>query len=88
MVAVVIAAAWWRERPRAAWWMGLGLLTLVAALVVNVVTDDLGGRVDDFGEHVLSPWMRVMGSAGVALGGWLGTRSVLRQPPLTTLRQG
>ncbi len=57
-----------RISPRAASWLGLGLLTLVAALVINVVTDGMGKEADHFGEHLLSPWLRVMGSACVALG--------------------
>ena len=69
MVAVAIGATLWRKRPPAAWWLGLGLVTLIAALVVNVVTDGMAREADHFGEHVLSPWLRVMGSACVALGG-------------------
>ncbi len=69
LAAVAIGATIWRKHPRSAWWLGLGLLTLVAALVVNVVTDGMGNEADHFGEHILSPWLRVMGSACVALGG-------------------
>ncbi len=68
VAAAATGAAIWRQRPGAARWLGLGLLTLVAALVVNVVTDAAGGDADRFGEVVLSPWLRVMGSACVALG--------------------
>ncbi len=69
VVAVAIGGTIWRQRRRAAGWLGLGLLTLVAALVVNVVTDGMGQAADDLGEEILSPWLRVMGSACVALGG-------------------
>ena len=69
LLAFAIGATVWRQNPRASWWLAAGLVTLIAALVVNVVTDGMGGRANDLGEDVLSPWLRVMGSACVALGG-------------------
>jgi putative ABC transport system permease protein len=42
-------------------------------------------------DYVVTPWIFVLGIGGGAtcalVGGWLGLRSVLRTPPLTTLRE-
>ena len=85
LLVVATGATIWRGRPRAASWLGLGLLTLVAALLVNVVTDGMSEELNDFGEYILSPWLRVMGSACVALG---GLSLVVRIPPQPTVSSG
>jgi predicted lysophospholipase L1 biosynthesis ABC-type transport system permease subunit len=42
-------------------------------------------------DYAVTPWIFVLGIGGGAacalIGGWLGLRSVLRTPPLTTLRE-
>jgi len=68
----------------------LGLLSgAVAAAGASVAAYFLTTRVLDL-RYAFSPWACVAGLFGggliVAASGWLATRSVVRQPPLTTLR--
>lgn len=68
----------------------LGLLSgLIAAAGASVAAYFLIIRVLDL-RYVFSPWACVVGLLGggliVVLSGWLATRSVVRQPPLATLR--
>ncbi|SEP72929.1 putative ABC transport system permease protein [Ectothiorhodospira magna] len=64
-----------------------GLLASAGASGIGWV---LAHQVFDL-SYAFNPWLWVLGIAGGALGvglaGWLGTRAVLRQPPLLTLRQ-
>lgn len=69
LLAVAIGATLWRRRPRAAAWLGVGLLTLVAAPAIDVVTAGMSEALSVMVEDVLSPSLRVIGSACVALGG-------------------
>ena len=65
-----------------------GLLAAAGASAVGYV---LAARVFELPYH-LNPWVWLAGTLGGALGvglaGTMGTRSVLRQPPLLTLRGG
>ena len=68
----------------------LGILSgLIAAAGASVAAYFLTTRVLDL-RYVFSPWACVIGLLGGALivvtSGWLATRSVVRQPPLVTLR--
>ena len=68
----------------------LGILAgLIAAAGASVAAYFLTTRVLDL-RYVFSPWACVVGLLGGALvvvvSGWLATRSVVRQPPLATLR--
>jgi len=68
----------------------LGVLSgLIAAAGASVAAYFLTTRVLDL-RYVFSPWACVVGLLGGALvvvaSGWLATRSVVRQPPLATLR--
>jgi len=68
----------------------LGLLSgLIAAVGASVAAYFLTTRVLDL-RYAFSPWACVAGLLGggllVVVSGWLATRSVVRQPPLTTLR--
>jgi putative ABC transport system permease protein len=68
----------------------LGILSgLIAAIGASVAAYYLTTRVLDL-RYVFSPWACVVGLLGGALivvaSGWLATRSVVRQPPLVTLR--
>jgi putative ABC transport system permease protein len=68
----------------------LGILSgLIAAAGASVAAYFLTTRVLDL-RYVFSPWACVVGLVGGALvvvvSGWLATRSVVRQPPLATLR--
>ena len=68
----------------------LGLLSgLIAAAGASVAAYFLTTRVLDL-RYTFSPWACVVGLLGggfiVIASGWLATRSVVRQPPLTTLR--
>lgn len=68
----------------------LGLLSgLVAAAGASLAAYFLTTRVLDL-RYVFSPWACVIGLLGggliVVASGWLATRSVVRQSPLTTLR--
>jgi len=68
----------------------LGVLSgLVAAAGASVAAYFLTTRVLDL-RYVFSPWACVVGLLGggliVVTSGWLATRSVVRQPPLATLR--
>jgi putative ABC transport system permease protein len=69
--------------------MGLlaGVLASAGATLVGYV---LARQVFDL-PFVVNPWLWIAGVGGGALGvglaGWLGARSVLRQPPLLTLRK-
>ena len=68
----------------------LGILSgLIAAAGASVAAYFLTTRVLDL-RYVFSPWACVVGLLGGALvvvaSGWLATRSVVRQPPLATLR--
>ena len=70
----------------------LGLLAGgLAALAASAIGAVIAGQVLQLPFH-FNAWVwvvgLVIGAAGVALGGWAGTRSVLSQPPLATLRQG
>lgn len=64
-----------------------GLLASAGASGIGWV---LARQVFDL-SYAFNPWLWVLGIGGGALGvglaGWLGARSVLRQPPLLTLRQ-
>lgn len=69
----------------------IGLLAgTVAALSATSMGYALATRVFHLPYH-FNPWLWVValvaGSVGVTLAGWLGTRGVLRQPPLQILRQ-
>ena len=68
----------------------LGILSgLIAAAGASVAAYFLTTRVLDL-RYVFSPWACVVGLLGggaiVMASGWLATRSVVRQPPLATLR--
>ncbi len=68
----------------------LGLLSgLIAAAGASVAAYFLTTRILDL-PYVFSPWACVVGILGggiaVMASGWLATRSVVRQPPLATLR--
>jgi len=68
----------------------LGLLSgLIAAAGASVAAYFLTTRVLDL-RYTFSPWACLVGLLGggfiVIASGWLATRSVVRQPPLTTLR--
>lgn len=68
----------------------LGILSgLIAAAGASVAAYYLTTRVLDL-RYVFSPWAFVVGLLGggliVVASGWLATRSVVRQPPLATLR--
>jgi putative ABC transport system permease protein len=68
----------------------LGILSgLIAAAGASVAAYFLTTRVLDL-RYVFSPWACVVGLLGggfvVVASGWLATRSVVRQPPLATLR--
>jgi putative ABC transport system permease protein len=68
----------------------LGVLSgLIAAAGASIAAYFLTTRVLDL-RYVFSPWACVVGLLGggvvVVVSGWLATRSVVRQPPLATLR--
>ncbi|HEX5459579.1 MAG TPA: FtsX-like permease family protein [Steroidobacteraceae bacterium] len=68
----------------------LGILSgLIAAAGASIAAYFLTTRVLDL-RYVFSPWACVIGLLGGALivvaSGWLATRSVVRQPPLVSLR--
>ncbi|MGH8181082.1 MAG: ABC transporter permease [Steroidobacteraceae bacterium] len=68
----------------------LGILSgLIAAAGASIAAYFLTTRVLDL-RYVFSPWACLVGLLGGALivvaSGWLATRSVVRQPPLVTLR--
>ena len=68
----------------------LGVLSgLIAAAGASIAAYFLTTRVLDL-RYVFSPWACLVGLLGGALivvaSGWLATRSVVRQPPLATLR--
>jgi len=68
----------------------LGLLSgLLAAAIASAVGALLATQVFGF-PYTVNPWIFVFGLGGGALGigfaGWLGTRRVLDQPPLSVLR--
>ena len=70
---------------------GLGALAgAVAAAAASVVGYILASHIFNFG-YEFDPWLWLMGMGGGALGigaaGYAGTRFVLRQPPLQTLRE-
>lgn len=70
---------------------GLGVLAgVVAAAAASVIGYVLANHVFHFG-YAFDPWLWAMGMGGGALGigaaGYAGTRFVLRQPPLQTLRE-
>lgn len=72
-----------------------GLLGTLAGAVGALAASSLGyvlaTRVFDVGYRP-DPWLWVVGIVGGAVGviltGWMGTRSVMRRPPLDTLRAG
>ena len=68
----------------------LGILSgLIAAAGASVAAYFLTTRVLDL-RYLFSPWACIVGLVGggliVVASGWLATRSVVRQPPLATLR--
>jgi len=67
-----------------------GLAGLLAATGAAAIGWALAKYAFDF-EYVVTPWVFVLGIAGGAvcalIGGWFGLRSVLKTPPLTTLRE-
>jgi len=70
---------------------GIGLLAgLVAALGASAMGYVLSAKVFHL-PYALNPWLWLIGVAagglGVALAGMLGTRSILRQPPLAVIRR-
>ncbi len=70
----------------------LGLLAgLLAAAGASVAAYFMTTRVLEL-RYSFEPWVWVAGLASgailVALSGWLATRSVVNQPPLSTLRAG
>ena len=70
----------------------LGLLAgALAAFAASALGQILAVFVFDL-PFTINPWVWVAGLAGGAIGvttaGWLGTRSVLNAPPLTTIREG
>ena len=68
-----------------------GLAGLLASLGATVVGMILAAQIFDL-PYRPDPLLWVIGigggAVGIALAGWLGTRSALRQPPLSTLGQG
>lgn len=71
----------------------LGLLAgVLAALGASVAGYFVATRVLELGGYAFDIWVWVAGLLGgvvlVAGSGWLATRSVVRQPPLSTLRAG
>jgi putative ABC transport system permease protein len=68
----------------------LGILSgLIAAVGASIAAYFLTTRMLDL-RYVFSPWAFIAGVLGgglvVVASGWLATRSVVRQPPLATLR--
>jgi putative ABC transport system permease protein len=67
-----------------------GLAGLLAAMGAAAIGWALAKYAFEF-EYVVTPWVFVLGIGGGALcallGGWMGLRSVLRTPPLTSLRE-
>lgn len=71
--------------------VALGALAgVLAASGATVLAYFLAKRVFDI-PFSIDPWLWAIGlgagALGVALAGWLGTRSTLRQPPITVLRR-
>ena len=70
----------------------LGVLSgLIAAAGASIAAYFLTTRVLEL-RYIFSPWACAVGLLGggaiVMASGWLATRSVVRQPPLATLRAG
>lgn len=67
-----------------------GLAGLLAAMGAAAIGWALARYAFEF-EYVVTPWVFVLGIGGGALcalvGGWMGLRSVLKTPPLTSLRE-
>ena len=67
-----------------------GLAGVLAAAGATIIGYVLAGRAFQIPFHS-NPWVWVIGivggAVGVAIAGWFGTRSTLRQPPLAVLRQ-
>jgi putative ABC transport system permease protein len=67
-----------------------GLAGLLAAVGASAVGWALARFAFEF-DYVVTPWVFVLGIGGGAacalIGGWLGLRSVLKTPPLATLRE-
>jgi putative ABC transport system permease protein len=67
-----------------------GLAGLLAAAGAAAIGWALAKYAFEF-DYAVTPWIFVLGIGGGAacalIGGWLGLRSVLRTPPLTTLRE-
>ncbi len=67
-----------------------GLAGVLAAAGATIIGYVLAGRVFQIPFHS-NPWVWAIGivggAVGVAVAGWFGTRSTLRQPPLAVLRQ-
>jgi putative ABC transport system permease protein len=67
-----------------------GLAGVLAATGATIIGYVLADRTFQIPFH-WNPWVwaigMVGGAVGVAVAGWFGTRSTLRQPPLTVLRQ-
>jgi putative ABC transport system permease protein len=71
----------------------LGLLAgVLAALGASIAGYFVATRVLELPRYTFDVWVWIAGLAGgailVAGSGWLATRSVVRQPPLLTLRAG
>lgn len=67
-----------------------GLAGLLAAMGAAAIGWALARYAFEF-EYVVTPWVFVLGIGGGALcaliGGWMGLRTVLKTPPLTSLRE-
>jgi putative ABC transport system permease protein len=67
-----------------------GLAGLLAAMGAAAIGWALARFAFEF-DYVVTPWVFVLGIGGGALcaliGGWMGLRSVLKTPPLTSLRE-
>lgn len=67
-----------------------GLAGLLAAMGAAAIGWALARFAFEF-DYVVTPWVFILGVGGGAacalIGGWMGLRSVLRTPPLTSLRE-
>jgi putative ABC transport system permease protein len=66
-----------------------GLAGLLASIGAAAIGWALAKFAFEF-DYVVTPWVFILGIGGGAvcalIGGWMGLRSVLRTPPLTSLR--